>query len=207
MEGELRCLGATLRIDHRVADACLPRILALLAERYALVAAKNEEGLFPLRQACRRIVGEVADTHARLRQVGKLLRAFLTLEEEGEDGGREAVRALVADAEVLAALGRAIRDCPPPQFVPLWDLLASQEEEEKGEAITTTRRLGQGGVRFRLLLLLLGHLRVSALNAAALGGRAAAAMARVRCVVVWRLMLFIGVCAHVACGVQRRCVL
>ncbi len=207
MEGEVRCLAALLRLDHRVAGRCLPRLLALLATRYALAspphADANGDGdgdeaaaaLPALRQACLRTVSEAADTYARLRQAGTLLEALLALEEgQGATAG-PAARALVADPEVAAALGRAIRDCPPPQFVPLWDTLAGAaaagagEEEEEGEEAAITRRLGEGGVRYRLLSLLLAHLRVSALNAAALGGRAAALMARVRlgcCVVLIR---------------------
>jgi hypothetical protein len=134
-------------------------------------------------------VGEAADTYGRLRQVGALLRALLALEAAPEGAASAAAaRALVMDAEVGAALGRAIRDCPPPQFVPLWDALArgggsgggeGKGEEEVDEAVVM-RQIGAGGVRYRLLSLLLANVRVSALNAGALGARAAAVMERVR---------------------------
>jgi hypothetical protein len=196
MEGQVRCLAALLRIDHRVAGRCLPRLLALLALRYALSSSSSSSSSSyekdqDLRRACLRTVNEATDTYARLRQVGALLQALLSLEERDGVGAEAAAaaRALVADAEVRAALGRAIRGCPPPQFVPLWDALAGQggdaeeakeKEEAEEEEAATTRRLGEGGVRYGLLSLLLAHVRVSALNAPALGLRAAGVMARVR---------------------------
>lgn len=200
MEGEVLCLAALLRLDHRVAGRgqSLPRLLGLLAARYDASEGEQEQGQgqeqqqrppSPLRRACVATVGEAADTYGRLRQVGALLRALLAL-EAGPEGAASAAaaRALVMDAEVGAALGRAIRDCPPPQFVPLWDALAGgggrggDEEEEKEEVdeAVVMRQIGAGGVRYCLLSLLLANVRVSALNAGALGARAAAVMERVR---------------------------
>ena len=200
---EVRCLDTLLRIDHRVAETCLARLLALLARRFVVVVNTHEGGgggrkqsaqaqqqqhqlqasaNNSLRQACARTMGEVVDTYARLRQNEVLLTAFLSLETTAADDA--AATALVGQTDVGGAIGRVIRECPPPQLVPLWDLLAPVLDAEKGE---TGASLGRPGVRSRLFGLFVENLRVSSLNAAELGKRTVATLAHLETVVLAQL--------------------
>jgi hypothetical protein len=217
MEGEeVRCLATLLRIDHRVAETCLSQLLALLTQRFAVVgklSSFKEEGREgegreqqqqqvvasannALRQACARTVAELAETYSRLRQTDVLFQAFLSLELEGD----ATATALVGHPEVTAAVGRAVRECPPPQLVPLWDLLAptsvfsnsrteegEMEVEENESGFVTYPTLGHLGIRSKLFGLFVDNVRVSPLNALELGIRTGATMTQMTKVVLEQL--------------------
>lgn len=157
------------------------------------VSARNA-----LRQVCVRVIVETIGTFARLRNVDLLVQAVFSMEVAQD----MAVTALISCPEVASAVGSALRESPPPQLIPLWDLISKRSalfsasvlnydselerkttaagEGKEAPEMAVSLRLGRPGVRSKLLGLLLENMQVSAANAFALKGRINGILAHLR---------------------------
>jgi hypothetical protein len=173
LEAEVACVALVLRIDHRVVSERVTELVGLLARRCHVLGravGTQAHAVVRCRQRCVSLMGDVAATYGKLRQVQALLEAVLQAREGGEEQ-EEAVEGLLRRKDCQSSLARVIRDCPSPLLGPLFDVLRAALQEEGGTAVR---------VVVRLQVVFLSNVKVSATNAKELREKALDTLRQVR---------------------------
>jgi hypothetical protein len=163
LEAEVACVAAVLKVDHRVVNERVREVLGMLARRYHVLGSRatghHHQVVLRCRHRCVTLVGDVAETYGKLRQVQALLEALLQAGDQQQQA--EAVEALLKRKDCQGSLARVIRECPSPLLSPLFEalrtpLLAEGEGHYHHHAV---------GVVVRLLVVFLANVKISATNA------------------------------------------